>query len=345
MPGTRQARVKRAAMYRGSREVFVSPSVWPFAVCAGSRAHRFAGTQLKETHPHDPPAGSCEPFGAHALGFDPALSQAFSSRHPPRRLSLPPAKLAVAPVAQLTFTDLGALSGVCTSSAQLVNQNGGVAGTASNAHGFYWTNAGGMVDIGTLGGSDSIAYGLNDGGKIVGSSRIAGSDAPYHAFLWTAARGMSDLGTLPGDRQSFARAISALAHVTGYSESSSGCCAFLWSDGGGMIDIGSPIPGSPATVGLAVNDSGEVTGLADDASFTKSQAFFWSAGTGALPIDVLPGARNATPDRHQLMGDGRRHEHHEQPRLRIRGRGPPARAPSISGTSSRDPRTGARSSP
>ena len=71
--------------------------------------------------------------------------------------------------------------------------------TAGDAetHAFSWTQADGMVDLGTLGGTSSIAFAVNEGGQVVGDSRTAG-DAATHAFSWTEEGGMVDLGTLGG---------------------------------------------------------------------------------------------------------------------------------------------------
>src|ERR1700736_5767490 len=57
------------------------------------------------------------------------------------------------------------------------------------------------VDLGTLGGSNSIATAVNDRGQVVGYSRTAG-DAESHAFSWTATEGMVDLGTIGGSLSS-----------------------------------------------------------------------------------------------------------------------------------------------
>jgi probable HAF family extracellular repeat protein len=48
-----------------------------------------------------------------------------------------------------------------------------------------------LTDLGTLGGTESFAYGINDKGQVVGSSRLAG-DTSTHAFLYGNGR-MIDL--------------------------------------------------------------------------------------------------------------------------------------------------------
>jgi probable HAF family extracellular repeat protein len=56
-----------------------------------------------------------------------------------------------------------------------------------------WTQAGGLRELGTLGGEFSNAVGANNKGQVIGSSDIA-SGQP-HAFVWTATEGMVDLNT------------------------------------------------------------------------------------------------------------------------------------------------------
>ena len=68
-----------------------------------------------------------------------------------------------------------------------VNARGQVVGSASVAgnasHAFSWTQAGGMVDLGTIGGTYSDADAVNARGDVVGSSYTTG-DAEFHATLW-----------------------------------------------------------------------------------------------------------------------------------------------------------------
>ncbi len=52
-----------------------------------------------------------------------------------------------------------------------------------------------MTDLGTLGGSNSLAYGVNLAGQVVGYSETAAGE--QHAFLWTKGV-MTDLGLLGG---------------------------------------------------------------------------------------------------------------------------------------------------
>ena len=53
------------------------------------------------------------------------------------------------------------------------------------------------IDLGTLGGTSSVAAAVNARGQVVGDSATAG-DVEGHAFSWTEAGGMIDLGTLGG---------------------------------------------------------------------------------------------------------------------------------------------------
>jgi probable HAF family extracellular repeat protein len=75
-----------------------------------------------------------------------------------------------------------------------------------------------IVDLGTLGGGDSRAEGINDSGQVVGDSETAGGQRL--AFLWTDGV-MQDLGTLGGSH-SEARGINDSGQVVGQSSVASG---------------------------------------------------------------------------------------------------------------------------
>src|ERR1700676_566885 len=81
----------------------------------------------------------------------------------------------------------------------------------TTVHAFLWSSTTGMQDLGSIGGGNSYANGINNAGQVVGYYETAVST---RAFLWTASTGMQDLGTLGG---SFAMAsgINSAGQVVG----------------------------------------------------------------------------------------------------------------------------------
>src|SRR2546422_508927 len=75
-------------------------------------------------------------------------------------------------------------------------------------------------DLGTLGGSNSVGYGINASGQVTGNSYLSPGDSAQHAFRTTATGRVSDpgtdLGTLGGS-DSYGVGINASGQVTGYS--------------------------------------------------------------------------------------------------------------------------------
>jgi probable HAF family extracellular repeat protein len=156
----------------------------------------------------------------------------------------------------------------CESFAEAINDSGVIVGKLGHHEGardyaFVWENGyvkvlGDLGGVGINGGSE--ATGINKSGRVVGYASVP--DGSPHAFLWTEAGGMQDLGTLPGGSGAFANAINSSGQVVGWSYVSSGQPhAFLWDSVGGMQDLGTL--GGPGSQAAAINDSGEVTGVAD----------------------------------------------------------------------------------
>jgi probable HAF family extracellular repeat protein len=132
-------------------------------------------------------------------------------------------------------------------------------------------NQGGMTtELGGLGGTRSLAVGINRSGHVTGYASISG-DVSFHAFLY-ADGVMRDLGTLGGGR-SFASSINSTDQVVGRSDTAGGEeHAFLWSNGA-MIDLSALLGRS--LIPWGINDAGQVVGSVSTTS--GAHAFVYSS--------------------------------------------------------------------
>jgi len=154
-------------------------------------------------------------------------------------------------------------------------------------HAFIWTPAGGMVDLGTLGGPSSGAEAINERGHVVGWAEIDESLA-YHAFLWTPTEGMVDLGTL-GGTSSYAYDVNQNGAVVGFSFTNGNAevHGFMWTPTDGMVDLGTL--GGTISFAYAVNDQGQVVGRSQTADAIAGHAFVWTASEGMVDLAPLNG--------------------------------------------------------
>jgi probable HAF family extracellular repeat protein len=166
------------------------------------------------------------------------------------------------------MTDLGGLGGTLCDSffGPTLNRRGHVAGDSNlqedvSFHPFLWTKAGGMQDLGTLGGSFGSATWIDDEEEVVGWAFTNG-DQVLLAFLWKDGI-MTNLGTVDGDGCSVAW-FSREGQAVGQSNDCTGIPpghAFLWENGS-IVDLNSLIPpGSGVQLTLAnhINEQGEIT--------------------------------------------------------------------------------------
>ncbi|MBA4107718.1 MAG: hypothetical protein C0485_18450 [Pirellula sp.] len=145
-------------------------------------------------------------------------------------------------------------------------------------HAFRWTN-GVYEDLGTLGGSYSTAYGIDELGRVAG---FAYSPSAIHAYRSTTGTTLIDIDGLGGD-YSLGYGINASGHVVGQAYGSDGKYhAFFWPGSGPMQDLG--LFGAAQSVAKDISDNGIILGGGDT-------AFIWQDGvTTSFSTPNFPGA-------------------------------------------------------
>lgn len=147
------------------------------------------------------------------------------------------------------------------------------------------------LDMGTLGGPDSVAADINALGQAVGWSYTSYHANEFgvpdvHPFIWNPlTRKMQDLGTL-GGACAMAGSINIRGEVIGYSQLADNKTShpFIWTAKGGMRDLGT-LGGTYAHAN-EMNDRGEVIGYStmvpsgqgQPPTYLKGRAFYWSNG-------------------------------------------------------------------
>jgi probable HAF family extracellular repeat protein len=183
-----------------------------------------------------------------------------------------------------TIQPMGTLQGI--------NGHGDVIGFDVDGISFI-IRGGNKTSLGTLGGSNSQAFGLNDAGQVVGSSLVNNSGSSIHAFLWQAGR-MVDIGGLPGFRTAEAFGINQAGQIVGGSDVNGAIRATYWHDG--VAEDISAQTGAPSQA-YAINNAGLIVGWSR--YFDGRHAFAWLNGSA---VDLGQGEANGVDGAGNIVG-------------------------------------------
>jgi hypothetical protein len=153
-----------------------------------------------------------------------------------------------------------------------LNENFCGFGTSNTCLAAIWNGT--LTPLPTLGGTNGIAYAINNQGQVAGAAETTTKDptciAPqvfqFEAVLWGAAGQVQELPPLPGDTVGTANwstttgrwsAHRALAQAVEFPDFG-GTHAVMWQNGV-PADLGN-LRGAMITLGASVNDSGAVVG-------------------------------------------------------------------------------------
>ncbi|MGQ0639840.1 MAG: PKD domain-containing protein [Gemmatimonadaceae bacterium] len=146
-----------------------------------------------------------------------------------------------------------------------------------------------LTVLGTLGGAQSIAFGVNAALQVIGWSET--QQPPNHGFVWQNGT-LSDLGGLTANHWTVAYGINSSGQIVGTSAEVFGCvhnqCSlsqtrpFIWQNG-----VMARLEGYSGTA-YATNDGGVVAGESADSAVLHVQATIWQNGVRTL-LGVLPG--------------------------------------------------------
>jgi probable HAF family extracellular repeat protein len=153
----------------------------------------------------------------------------------------------------------------------------------SAAHAVTWDPSFNILDLGTLGGPSSYAFGNNCKGQVVGTA--ARLDGSYDAFLWDSVIGMQDLGTLGGSMAQ-GSAINCSGTIVGSSTLAGDAQtdAFVYANFS-MSDLGGL--GGSFTQANAINNAGQIVGSSRTVGDADTRAVIWTANGGITDLNLL----------------------------------------------------------
>jgi len=173
-------------------------------------------------------------------------------------------------------------------SGQIVGETG--TGSLYDPGRAFLYSGGVTTDLGDLGGTKAVAYGINDLGVVVGYSMIAGDSVnELKAFRYDGS--MTNLGDVNGLGTGYSRAqginnsgvIAGRGSIDTFANSEKHM--IRWDADNTLNQIVGP---NDYSTGLAINNNGVIVGNGKNAD-GKQRAIIWGAGGGLTMLDTLGG--------------------------------------------------------
>jgi probable HAF family extracellular repeat protein len=158
-----------------------------------------------------------------------------------------------------------------------INDSGVVAGY-SGTHPFRWTSGKGMEALPVPVGDFGEVVDINDAGETAGFTGTSGHDLLMRALSWQADNQIDSVFCCPAQ----GRSINRDREITGTLQFRT---AYLWTPSTGVRELGN-LPGMNTSSGVAINDSGQVTGNSSTSFIFR--VFIWSEATGMRDLGSLP---------------------------------------------------------
>jgi probable HAF family extracellular repeat protein len=179
--------------------------------------------------------------------------------------------------------------------ATAINDAGQVVGeyNTSPQQAILWAPGKSPQELGTLGGTNSVAISLINAGQVVGVSSLPG-DLVSHAFSWSASGGMQDLGTFSSfpNGMSWATSINNTGEIVGWATKANHQVGTAVWNGGQLREL--PITLGKSDLAYAVSDAGQIVGTFA-LTKTETHGFSWTRTTGAIDLGLQPDSTGTTP--------------------------------------------------
>jgi len=196
-----------------------------------------------------------------------------------------------------TFQQIDVPNAVSTE-ANGINDAGQVVGsfidTSNQEHGFVWSG-GKFITIDYPGAYLTIASGINNAGQIVGAFGSIQGRGPNQGFLLSGIGGSFSPIVYPGAITTAANGLNNKGSVLvgSFSDTQGNGHGFVWSGGSSYIQFDAP--GSHDTIGIGINDVGQIAGAFYAATPTAPEhGFLLSAVGGSFTQIDYPGAPETT---------------------------------------------------